>query len=190
MVHLAKNGTSGHVCPDTWPEVMCLSNWGLAGSIWGSETSVQVCTDTSQFANAWSKAPQGVIRCLSSGHYMPILPSSPTIHEYIHAWCHRDCCWTYMLRFAIVTNVHEGTTVCFKFKRTITSYVTNFLLWTHLDMLPCRVVVSVLYSSYSHSKHTIVTICSSLSSTSVVVHMHWDELLYHSYFCRPFTDLP
>ena len=51
MVHLAKNGTSGHVCPDTWPEVMCLSNWGLAGSIWGSEMSVQVCIDTSQFAD-------------------------------------------------------------------------------------------------------------------------------------------
>ena len=51
MVHLARNGTSGHVCPDTWPEVMCLSNWGLAGSIWGSEMSVQVCIDTSQFAD-------------------------------------------------------------------------------------------------------------------------------------------
>ncbi|ETW84880.1 hypothetical protein HETIRDRAFT_121112 [Heterobasidion irregulare TC 32-1] len=33
-VHLAKD--------DTWPEVMCLSNSGLAGSIWGSETSVQL----------------------------------------------------------------------------------------------------------------------------------------------------
>ena len=43
---------SEHVCPDTWPEVMCLSNWELAGSIWDSKMSVQVCTDTSWFADA------------------------------------------------------------------------------------------------------------------------------------------